>query len=380
MRTGDATTWIRDWASAGAPAPIATGVDQYDIQMVSDAIPALATTEGIYEVELRATDRLARTTTIARCFELHLRAPPLHFQKPGQGAPDPDPVPVDHAYRLESLDLMPGALFGAVAQRLLNDNATGASVLDADVSNGTASTVYLEVEVTRPGIVYAGQSFALRNFGTTTTTNIDCTDPGDGSPVPALCNGPSSGPVYVSPPPTEVSISGLSFPVKVFELDGGLRPATEVPCTVCGNGDRWKFALPPRPVSAGAALPPRRFKVMTMIGPVSVLWPSDGNFPAVAPFSDTALNGIPFTGRISPGSDGCTAHSIRTLPDGTRLDTCTRVAHITPYRALTAIHLRTLASMSSTYATAPTSMAMPSNVFSRNESPFVWDRTEGPLP
>lgn len=178
----------------------------------------------------------------------------------------------------------PGASFSAIAARLLNPDASGASLLDEDVTNGTASTVYLEVAVSKPGTVYAGQRFALSNVVTARAVNISCTDFGDGSP-PALCNGGASGPVYTSAELIELPISGLSFPVKVFELDASLQPATEVPCLVCGAGDRWKFAIPPRPVGASGPLPPRRFKVMTTISQVSLLWPSDGRFPAAPPRS-----------------------------------------------------------------------------------------------
>jgi hypothetical protein len=119
---------------------------------------------------------------------------------------------------------------------------------------------------------------------------------------------------------------------------------------------------------------------MTMIGQISVLWPSDDNFPAAAPFADTALNGIAFTGRTSPAREGCTAHSIRTLADGTRLDTCTRVARITPYRALKELHLRTEGTISSTDATAPTPATTPANSFEKSALALTWDPIEGLLP
>jgi hypothetical protein len=379
-RTGTGTTWIRDWTSAGPSTTIAVGVDQYDVGVFDDAMPELATTEGIYDVEFQATDRLGRTTKAARCFDLHLRAPPLHFQTPGQPGTDPDPIPVDHTYRLMSLGLGATAPFSAIAARLLNADASGASVIDEDVTNGTASTVYLEVAVTKPATVNVRQSFKLANVITTQTVNIDCTDFGDGPPT-ALCNGPTAGPTYSSADLGDQPISGLSFPVKVFELDGSLHPATEVPCLVCGNGDRWKFAIPPRSVDVSGPLPPRRFKVMTMISQVSLLWPSDGNFPATAPFVDTALNGQPFTGRISPRSDGCTSHNIHTLPDGTSLDTCTRVSHITPYRALTRVRLNTDQRVKSTYATAPTSASSPANAtLPQAIQGFNWDSSAGTLP
>jgi len=378
FRTGTTTTWLQDWTPAGPRTPIAPGVDQYDISVFSDAIPQLATTEGTYDVEFRATDRLARTTTLARCFELHLRAPPLHFQAPGGSPTDPDPIPIDHVYRLASLDLAPGAPFTAIAARLLNNDASGASLIDEDVTNGTASTVYLEVAVTRPTTVAASQSFSLRNLTTTSTANIDCTER-SGSVPPTICRSPSSGPNYTSLP-TNVAITSLGFPVKVFELDGSLRPAVEVPCLVCGASDHWKFAIPPRPVDPSGPLPPRRFKVMTMIGQVSALWPSDATVPTAPPFFDTSLSGIAFTGRIGATSTGCTQHNRHTLPSGTVLDICAKVSSVTSYRVLTQVSLQTLDFIQSAYATAPTPTSNPAPVTLQKLFSFSWTRSEGPLP
>jgi hypothetical protein len=379
FQTAGATTWLLDWTPAPPPTPIAPGVDQYDIGIFSDQIPQLATTEGIYHIEFRATDRLARTATVARCFELHLRAPPLHFQTPGQGAPDPDPIPVDHAYRLRSLGLGPGAPFSAIAARLLNDHATGASLLDEDVTNGTASTVYLDVGVTRPSTVFGRQSFRLSHVGTTRTVSINCTrDPEN--PPPDLCGPPSAGPTYTSATSMDLSVPDPSFPARVFELDATLAPATEVPCLVCGVDNHWKFAIPPRAASASAMVPPRRFKVMTMIGRVALLWPSDGIFPASPPFRDTALGGISFTGLVSPASEGCVSHNLHMLPDGTTLDTCTRVATITPYRALTEVLLHIPSQVASMYATAPTPVAIPAQVVMSGSLPILWDPVQTTFP
>jgi hypothetical protein len=380
FRAGGTTTWLINWTSAGTPTNVAPGVDQYTVGIFTDQVPQLATTEGTYDVEFHATDRLHRTATVARCFELHLRAPPLHFQTPGQGAPDLDPIPVDHAYRLLSLALAPGAPFTAIAARLLNATSSGASVLDEDVTNGTGSVVYLDVGVTKPSTVFAGQSFALSHVGTSQSANINCTEHPD-TPPPAICEPPDTGPTYQSAPATEIAFTNVSFPARVFELDSNLAPATEVPCLVCGTNDHWKFALPPRAGSTGGSQPPRRFKLMTMVGQVSGLWPTDSNFPATQPFADTALNGISFTGKRAASNQGCTAHSTRTLPDGTTLDTCTRVSTLTPYRALTAVHLRIAGIVTALYATSATQSVPPSNVVTR-QSPdnVVWDSSEGTLP
>lgn len=234
--------------------------------------------------------------------------------------------------------------------------------------------------VTKPSTVFAGQSFKLANFGTTQTVSIDCTrDPTH--PPPSVCAGTSSGPTYTSAAPTEIALTSLSFPVRVFELDGNLAPASEVPCLVCGLGDHWKFAIPPRAGNTSASIAPRRFKVMTMIGQVSALWPSDGNFPAAPPFVDTTLNRISFTGTRGGSSTGYTVHNTHTLPNGTVLDTCIREATIAPYRALTAVHLRIPGAIMSDYATAPTQLGVPVTlIHSQSFGNTLWDRVEGVLP
>ncbi|HEX8112182.1 MAG TPA: hypothetical protein VF516_30825 [Kofleriaceae bacterium] len=385
-----ATTWVLDWTSAGTPNRIGPGVDQHKIGIFSDQVAQLATTEGVYHVEFRATDRLSRTTTVARCFELHLRAPPLHFQTPGQLAPDPDPIPVDHAYRLLSLSLTQKAPFRAIAARLLNSNSSGASVLDEDITNGTANAVYLDVTVVKPATINVWQTFKLSNAFLPQDVTINCTH-ATGPPPDPRCNRPGPpGPTYDTTPvkQSEVPISGLTFPVKIFEVDGNLAPATEVPCVVCGVNDHWGFVLPSRPGTAEAAAPPRRFRAMTMVSQVSALWPSDSNSPATEPFADTSVKAmvdnmikvVTITGRRDPSSTGCTAHKTHLLPGGIESDTCLRMTTITPYRALTKMHLKTSDETKSSYATAPTPMIVPVGVTSRQVMGFTWESASDPLP
>jgi hypothetical protein len=256
LRQGNTTSWMLDWMSAGTPTRIAPGVDQYDVGIFSNVIPALATTEGVYDVEFRTTDRLGRISTTARCFDLHLRAPPLHFLD----------TTAPHAYQLQALSLSGGA-FRAIAARLLNDNATGASVIDKDVTNGTAETVTLEVAVTPPGAVTLSQRFVLANFSTLPQgTELSCLveDGGD----PENCRPPSGGPSFESPTLNTTTVTTLNFPVKVFELDETGAPAIEIPCSGCGVAEvgtrrlLWNVAIPPR-AGAGAA---RRFKAIDDVG------------------------------------------------------------------------------------------------------------------
>jgi hypothetical protein len=118
LRSTNGTTWILDWTAANAPEHQGPGLDLYDIRIVADVIPQLATTQGTYDVEFKVTDRLNRATVAMRCFDLRLRAPPLHFQRPGEPG---NPVPQEHTYRLTSLSLTQGTPFRLIAARLLND-------------------------------------------------------------------------------------------------------------------------------------------------------------------------------------------------------------------------------------------------------------------
>jgi hypothetical protein len=371
-RVGLGTTWIVDWTPAGAGLPIGGSTTRFPIDIVSDAVAGLATTEGVYDVELRATDRLGRTTVAARCFDLRLRAPPLELE----------PIPVlptkDHAYSLDSLNLMPGAPYDQIAARLLNADATGASLIDQDVFNGTAETVYLTVSVIKPDSVLVSRSFVIGNA----TTDV----------VPSTCDGciDPVGVLPYSPPPTMTVETNLHFPVKVFELGSGV-PATEIPCLApCPpSGSSFRFAIPSR---ATGGQPARAFRVMTMIGQVPGLWPADGAQPASPPFIDdvivwtdpiadpndtttTRLTGI-VERTVVPERTGC----VRYFPGP--VHQCSHKGTIVPYRALRSASLSFASTIWSSYTTAATAVstlgfAIPDRA---REPATTWSAAEGALP
>lgn len=109
--------------------------------------------------------------------------------------------------------------------------------------------------------------------------------------VTAICSsvagGHQSGPVFDSPMPNIAEHTTLHYPVKVFEVVGDV-PTTEIPCLApCPpEGNVFKFAIPPR---AAGAQPARVFRVMTMIGQVSGLYPTDGNHIEAPPFTDETI-------------------------------------------------------------------------------------------
>jgi len=364
------TKWMLGWTSAGSGVPIGTGVTRFPVGIFSDVVASLATTEGIYEVEFRTTDRLARTTTVARCFDLHLRAPPLDLES----TPSNLPTKV-HAYALDSLSLAPGALYDQAAARLLNNNATGASLIDQDVFNGTTSTIYLTVTITAPNAVLVEQTFVLGNA----LTNVSAASCG------TACNIAIPGP-QLPPSTTSVWETTLHFPAKVFELVGGV--PTEIPCLApcTPSGNVFKFAIPPR---AGGGQPARVFRVMTMIGQVSSLWPRDQTHMEVPPFEDTAVtwtsNGTTTTTRLT-GKVDRTLDPIRTgcvrfvfIPPGGFK--CVEEGTLVPYRALVSAALTFSQPTITLYETAATATLTPAVASWRYRDTLAsWTTSEGLLP
>jgi len=363
---------VLDWTSAGSGMPIGTGVTRFPVGIFSDVVAGLATTEGVYEVQFRATDRLGRTTTAVRCFDLHLRAPPLEIEPTSPSAP---PTKV-HAYALDSLSLAPGAPFDQIAARLLNADATGASLIDQDVFNGTTATIYLTVTVTPPLPVTAAQSFILDNA----LTNVTMPTCG------AACAAAMPEPTYVSPDPATSQVqTALLFPAKVFELVGGV-PTTEIPCIApCpAAGSVFKFAIPPR---ANGGQPARPFRVMTMMGQVVGLWPTDPPHPASAPFEDAAIRWTDdsdlttttttrFTGIVDRSDDpvhtGCVRYAA---------STCLREGTFVPYRALVSATLTFSNPTITRYETAAAAHLAPAFAAEKTRPASLgWSTSENVLP
>lgn len=339
------STVVLDWTSGGAGTVLGAGAHIFDLAIVSDLVSGLRTAEATYDVEFRASDRLARTTTATRCFELRLRASPLHFTAGGPAE--------GHTFALTTLSLGPGAPHDLVGARLLNHDATGASLIDQPFTNGTTDSVHLVVTVKRPMTVGATRQFVIRNFSSTTTVNIPCgSEENPNSACEGAADFPSQGGTY-GPYPTPAT--NLVFPAKLYELDAAGAPTAEIPCLApCVSTDEvFKFAVPPR-IPGGA--PARRFVVMTMIGQVSALWPSgDGVLQAAPPFSDTSVAGVRYTGRQQFFSTGC-------LQKNASQTACIRRITRIQYRALTHAALDFIEETETFYATAAAAQLVPSQV------------------
>lgn len=358
--TGGGSTVVLDWTSAGAGTPLGGGTALHGAQVLSDSVAELATKEATYDVQFRTTDRLARTSTVARCFALRLRAAPLHFTTSGPAE--------NHPFALNALDLAPGAPYDQIAARLLNDSSA-ASLLDQFLVNGTTETVFLTVTVTKPSSVTASEQFTIRNYSESSSVSIKC--PED-NPDPCIATAPFPSAGYTGS--SSNNANTLLFPVKVYEVGGNGAIGGQVTCLgPCSPSQTtFTFAIPPR-AAGGAA---RRFVAMTMIQQVTGLWPSDGTRPATAPFSDTSINGVRYTGQQQFSSTGCTSSA---FVQGIMY--CKQRTTRVQYRALTNVSLAINSDMYSDYATAATPDLSPMPAAPQASRGLgSWTKQEGTLP
>lgn len=359
------TTSVLGLTSAGAGTVISAGVRRHDVGVFSDVIAGLDANEGTYTVDFQTTDRLGRTTTVSRCFELRLLAPPMHFTDGGAAT--------GHDRALKALTLAPATstTFDRIATRLLNTGAFGASIVDQRFVNGTASTVFLTVTVTKPSVSLT-KRWVLQNARTSTTAvSLLCGGSGD----PANCQPPDLGPVFDS---GTVSVAvKAEFPVHVFETDAAGAVIGEIPCTGCANTDTvFKFAIPPRPRGT-TALPPRRFIAMTTIVAQTGLQPEDAQHPAAEPFVDATIAGTRISGKLATTSNtGCT----KTDFVGPGLERCIERSTVRGYRALKTVTFGFTGVTSAEFATAVTAQLTPVTAVEAKTINFTHTTTEPSLP
>jgi hypothetical protein len=376
------TTWLTSWLAVGSGTSLGGGATGYAVAMTSDVVTGLATTESTYRVELQATDWLGRTTSVQRCVDLSLRAPPLELhtgsdtmQLSGHTYTAGDST--GHFMSLKAQSLAAGAgLYETIASRVLNSGGI-TSLYDMPITNGTATTVYLTVTVAPPtsGTMTpaetATQHFALRYTTTTTTANDDC--------MTHSCAAPVVPPSYDGGDSPAVGV--LVWPVRVYEVDGNGVPTTAIACigSCLDTDSTFLFAIPPRSTSLGNASPPRHFLAMSMVGPIVALAPSDGVHSASPPFIDTTVSGVAITGLKPASVRGCTQTQ---LISGTLY--CRQYTTYAPYRALKDLTFKIASGfVISSYATSPTAAIAPRSLATDlgTSDHFTWTTSfSGTLP
>jgi hypothetical protein len=217
----------------------------------------------------------------------------------------------------------------------------------------------------------AAQSYVLGNA----PTNVTAATCGD------ACVDAEEGSEYTSPIHSNEAVT-LHFPAKVFELVGGV-PTTEIPCLApCpSSGTVFKFAIPPRP-SGGQ--PARAFRVMTMIGQVSALYPQHAEM-VYPPFEDAAITWTDglfvtrttrFSGIVdysnNPNRTGCVMRMF---------GVCTQEGTLVPYRALRSATLTFSDRTRTKYETAAMTSQTPTFAKEIARSQFLgWTTSEDILP
>ncbi len=345
------TVRVRPWigTTAGAwrsiSSPIINGNMSLPMSMVAvgsttsttQLIPELATTEGTFEMEFEARDFLGRLATARHCANVHPLAPPIEVY----AARVPSASNAGHVHALMSAGLS-GTSNRVLANGLLNDNAPGLSVMDYDFMN--SNTRGLTLSVTLPGAP-ATRSVSM-TYG---RHNVRLSN----TPVSEFCSGgicmsdphlPMTGTAINNQQQVTIPNSNapVTWGVRLFEIaapSGAL--LTEVPCTTCGAGGAWSFAVSGRR-SVPSLGPKRYFRVMTVIKALPALRPKDGilsngqpdnmiTLPLIDGPLNTLTGSLDITGVFEGMYSRCTSTSPLT-PAGDR--TCLTRSQYLNYRAL----------------------------------------------
>lgn len=365
VRRGTTNTVVRDWTAVPPGAPVSAGTLRHDVGIYDGPVMGLATTPGTYDVNLRATDRLGRTSMITRCFQLALLAPPLHFTDAGVAG---------HDLALDSLTLEPaGGMFQKVGQRLVDPAGTGASLVHQLFINGTASTVYATLAITKPMLASAQRRFRKAPSKTLRTVNTLC----DTTPEPAICSETRRPEATYTSALAASGVSGaIDIVGKVFETTSAGVVIGEIPCIGCMASDtQFRFAIPPRATSSA----PRYFMASAMLNPRRELYPTDSVKPSTPPYREETLNGVTISGKSDVGSvTFCSIEEYR----GPNADIkyCVQTTQFQHYWALEYVEIAISSPTEIRTLTAP-SMTVPpiqQATYARNQG--LWSRTKASFP
>lgn len=293
---------LRDWTPiAGGEA--GAGLRRFDLSLYrngAQGIPALGTTEGALELDLRGKDLLGHEVTGTRCWTHHPLGAPVHLGEaytPGTPSHPAHPLSLN-AHGLEASRIQD------LSSVLLNDASTGVSTMDAIVSNGTAEVVYLRVTLTAPTTAAVSRTFQVAY------------EPLAVEVVDESCEFDTSACAMV-PSPVSVTESFPAMPtpfeVRLYTADGSGSPVAAVaPCmeTGCINTATMRtYRIEPR--TSSSAVP--RYVVTAWLKQATAFRPSNAAYPASPPFSEFTLAGRAYTGTQSDASY-CTRVQARGIP------------------------------------------------------------------
>jgi hypothetical protein len=357
IRSGPTTTEVLPWTSIPGTV-VAPKTTRHLLGLYRDgalAIPQLATTEGEYHLELRARDKLGRTSLQERCWNHRVLAPklvPLEVSPSGTKA-------TGFEQALYSTSLNPGASqFGNFSAKFLNSNPSGAAVWIWRVKNYLATPVYVHVDISRGVDVKIYRKFVVRN---------GLTDYRNGRSLcglsPCTIATPTTtypDPAVPDPPPN--FHRNVQLRARLFVMNGDALGQEILPCSGCANDDgaqTYTFELPARATPQGSPLV--EYAVLTHLrsalpaggGTNVFMAPSDAQNPDTdpAPYSEFTLNQQTLTGKLlgGVGPDLCTDQE---QESGQWF--CIEKARRQRYRALTSITYDWLEDLQTVYSFSAT--------------------------
>ena len=202
---------LTDWLDATLVGPTAEGME-FEVILLSDDIPSLATTEDTFSLELRARDRKGNVAPIIVGSWKHVPLAPPLWVGPAVEPTGPRSL---QATRLEFDNLAP----------LLSGNAE-AVLMTFDVYNGTRDGAYLTLTALQPSGNFSWTWLSSQAFLQKDETTLDdCVS--DGTCTTDSPSGPT--PSSIGPQPLPPLIGRL----RVIEKAIG----TETPCISCDPGE-----------------------------------------------------------------------------------------------------------------------------------------------
>lgn len=305
IRSGASTTEALPWTAIPG-ASIGPKTTRHVMGLYRDgalAIPSLATTEGEYHLELRARDKLGRTSVQERCWNHRILAP-----KPAPIEPGAKAEGFARAMYSTRLDPVVGQpQFGDVSAKFLNSDAAGAAVWIWKVKNYLATPVYVTVNVSRGVNAKVSRDFVIRSGLTSfRSSNTPC--------------GTSPCPIEVPSEKYRGSVLGVDhydvrFRARFFVMNGAETGAEILPCAGCTNDDEaqtYTFEIPPRTTPQGAPL--AEYAILTYLRPTLpagegldvLLAPQDTMRQDTDPnpYREVTFEGVTFTGKLVGGLSG----------------------------------------------------------------------------
>jgi hypothetical protein len=367
IRNGSMTTEALPWTAIPG-AGIAPKTTRHLLGLYRDgafAIPALATTEGEYHLELRARDKLGRISLLERCWNHRILAPTLRPNDPAAGQKVMFPT-----------SLQSSASFSAA---FLNASAAGDAMWIRRVRNYLGTPVFLHVTITQGVDAQVSRTFVVRNaLANPRVVSVIC----GANP----CNIVQPTEVIVSPPAQPHA--NLKLRARLFLMNGSQLGPEILPCPGCANDDdaqSYTFEIPARATPQGAPL--AEYAIVTHLRPTLpagggtdvLMAPRNSDYPDSGPYGEFLFNGVQLTGRANPpGAEVCTAQE-----EDAEFNRWICVEHATrqTYRALKSVTYTMTNQLVTAYREGATSTLI-TGVLAEGEIPggTVWSTTEPTLP